>query len=244
MWREVTISSYYSSRNRCVFLNSNYFTELKKKRSNVNQLSSILQQPLAKMFNYFVKRKLRNVLGLKGFSSVSHSKKSVLPLLVSDSVKTSFKLVSWWGYKVCANGTYLNRPLIPEDGKILWIFPKWDLSRDGFERDGYLEALLTGVALVQRLRIPFVDFSNVFMESCECTSGELASIYLRRMNHKSSTGGKSENSWTHLTKVPQLISVNFNMFGQIWFWLGAIVAIDFGTGKRPRLTVTKWYMPS
>ena len=101
-----------------------------------------------------------------------------------------------------------------------------NIAQVGFERFGWLEALLTDVALVQRLRIPFVDFSNVFMESCECTSGELASIYLRRMNHKSSTGGKSENSWTHLTKVPQLIGMSFNMLGQIWFWFGTIVFVQ------------------
>ena len=59
-----------------------------------------------------------------------------------------------------------------------------DFAQVGFERVGYLEALLTGVALVQRLRIPFVDFSNVFMESFEYTSSELASIYLRRMNQQ------------------------------------------------------------
>ena len=101
-----------------------------------------------------------------------------------------------------------------------------NIAQVGFERFGWLEALLTDVALVQRLRIPFVDFSNVFMESCECTSGELASIYLRRMNHKSSAGGKSENSWTHLTKVPQLIGMSFNMLGQIWFWFGTIVFVQ------------------
>ena len=59
-----------------------------------------------------------------------------------------------------------------------------DFAQVGFERVGYLEAFLTGVALVQRLRIPLVDFSNVSMESCECTSSELASIYLRRMNQQ------------------------------------------------------------
>ena len=59
-----------------------------------------------------------------------------------------------------------------------------NIAQVGFERVGYLEAFLTGVALVQRLRIPFVDFSNVSMESCECTSSELASIYLRRMNQQ------------------------------------------------------------
>ena len=64
-----------------------------------------------------------------------------------------------------------------------------DFSQVGFERFGCVEALLTGMALVQRLRIPFVDFSNVSMYSFELTSSKLASIYLRRMNHNSSTGG-------------------------------------------------------
>ena len=190
------------------------------------------------MFNYFVKRKSRIVLGLKGSSSDSHSKKSVLPLLVSGSVKTDFQLVSWWGLKV-----FGKRDLLKSSGGWKDLV---DFAQMGFEIVGYLEALLTGVALVKRLRIPFVYFSNVFMESYEFTSSELASIYLRRMNQQIQYWWNISrlNSWTHLTKVPQLISVNFNMFGQIWFWLGAIVAIDFGTGKRPRLTVTKWYMPS
>ena len=157
-------------------------------------------------------------MGLKGSSSDSHSKKSVLPLLVSGSVKTDFQLVSWWGLKV-----FCKRDLLKSSGGWKDLV---DFAQMGFEIVGYLEALLTGVALVQRLRIPFVDFSNVFMESCECTSSELASIYLRRMNHKSSTGGKSENSWTHLTKVPQLIGMSFNMLGQIWFWFGTIVFVQ------------------